>query len=735
MVLAIGLLITVAMSFFVTQSAQTQEQMRFDSADRNAREAIQTRIDTYVALLRAEAGLFVAAGEVTREQFRAFAERLGLRERYPGIQGLGFTVRVAAADLPALVARMRAEGVPDFRVWPDTPRPEYHSIVYLEPLDARNAAAIGFDMFTDATRRAAMEQAARSGTAAASGKVTLVQEIEPEKQPGFLIYVPVYAKNRPARTDAERVAALRGFVYSPFRAGDLLSKVFPGDSERDIDVQVFDLYRGRTESLLFDSAAKDGLHRPRFLKATRIEIAGRPWWLVASSRPTLENSPERRMALWTLAGGLALSLALFALVLAEVRARSAAERAAESLHQSQAALHASAEELQRVVSAEREAHADAAEANRLKDEFLATLSHELRTPLNAILGWVTMLRGGRLSPAQQERALEVIERNARSQTELVDDLLEVSRIITGKLRIDLRPTDLASAAEAAVDSVRPIAEAKGVTLEWQRRSLGLVLGDPDRLQQVAWNLLSNALKFTPSGGRVTAEVTAHETCAELVVADTGVGIAPEFLPHVFERFRQGDSSTTRNHGGLGLGLAIVRHLVEAHGGTVRVESAGHGAGATFVVRLPLRAASTAARAVEEHQQEPVASRGLSRATVLVLDDDADARDLIETIVRGAGGEPVLASSVGEALHSLRSRPVDLVIADIGMPGRDGLDFIREVRALPVEAGGSVPAIALTAYGRPEDRQRALAAGYQAHLVKPARPEAIVAAAEELLRGR
>jgi signal transduction histidine kinase/ActR/RegA family two-component response regulator len=737
LVLLISVLASSATAYFMARAASIHERGRFDSAARDAHSAIQTRIETYLALLRSACGLFGASDEVRRDEFEAFADRLDLRRRYPGIQGIGYSARIRAGELPAFVAWARRQGIPGFHVWPETPRPEYHSIIYLEPLDRRNEAAIGYDMFTEPTRRAAMERAAATGLAAASGRVTLVQEIESRKQPGFLIYLPVYAKGMPTGSTDQRLAALRGFVYSPFRAGDLLSNLFVSDQEPVVDVQVYDLHAGRKASLLFDSRSGDAGFEPRFTRSDRIEVASRPWTLVVTSRPLLEQSAERRMAWWTFFTGLALSVALFGLLRSEVTARDAAEHAADTLQQSQDALHSSARELERVVAAEREAHAEAAEANRLKDEFLATLSHELRTPLGSILGWATMLRQGRLAKQQQERALDVIERNARSLAELVDDLLEVSRIVTGKLHLDPRIVDIAPSIEAALDAVRPMADAKGVVLEWRPRSLGRVFGDPDRIQQVAWNLLSNAIKFTPSGGRVVAVLDEEHREVVLTVADTGIGIAPAFLPHVFERFRQADSSTARRHGGMGLGLAIVRHLVEAQGGTVSVESAGEGAGAAFTVRLPSRRMASEERAARDGSEPNRGkdNRPLGDARVLVVDDEPDARDLVGAVVESGGGRPVLSASAADALDALRSGRFDLIIADIGMPGVDGLDFMRAVRALPGEAGGQVPALALTAYGRAEDRLRALDAGYQAHMVKPARPDDIMDAAAALIAGR
>lgn len=726
LVLAVCLLVTAAVVYFIGLTVEVQERMRFDNAARRARTAISTRMETYLALLRAEVGLFAASVEVTRDEFAEFADHLELRRRYPGSQGVGYSIRVMPRELPRLVASMRAQGVPNFRVWPDTPRSEYHAIIYLEPLDRRNAAAIGYDMYTEPTRRVAMERAARTGMAAATGRVTLVQEIEGERQPGFLVYLPVYEKSAALSTEAQRMEALRGFVYSPFRAGDLLSNLFPLEPEREVDVQVFDLHRGDSPSVLFDSQRGQPQRDPKFISRDRLEVAGRPWLLVVSSRPVLERSPERTLAWWTLVGGLVLSLALFALVRSEMRARAQAELASESLRASEAAVQQTAQALERMVEAERAAHVAAAEANRAKDEFLATLSHELRTPLNAILGWATMLQTRRLAPDQQERAVTVIERNARSQAELVDHLLDVSRIVTGKLPLDLKAIDLAPSIQAAVDAVRPMAEAKGVALEWVAEARGPVLGDPDRVQQVAWNLLTNAIKFTPAGGVVTSVLRTVEGHVEFTVRDTGIGITREFLPHVFERFRQADSSTTREHRGLGLGLAIVRYLVEAHGGSVTVDSEGPGRGSLFSVRLPVRAETRPALAAASRAPEAEPPQGqLEGVRVLVVDDEADTRELVATVLRSHGASPTQAGSTSEAMARLAADRFDVILADIGMPGEDGIELIRRVRGLPPGEGGRLPALALTAYGRSEDRQRVLDAGFQAHLVKPALPAEIV----------
>jgi signal transduction histidine kinase len=376
------------------------------------------------------------------------------------------------------------------------------------------------------------------------------------------------------------------------------------------------------------------------------------------------------------------------------------------------------------------------EASRAKDEFLATLSHELRTPLNAILGWIRMLRTGKLDESNFERGLEAIERNSKSQAQLIEDLLEVSRIISGRLRLDLRPVDLVSIINAAIDAVRPPVAAKEIRLEVMLDpKAGPVSGDPNRLQQVLWNLLSNAAKFTPKGGRVQVRLERMNSHVEITVSDTGSGISAGFLPFVFDRFRQADSSYTRNHGGLGLGLAIVRHLVELHGGSVHAYSAGEGQGATFTVKLPMMIVQDMYRFPAEavERLHPTAgtqiafecSPVLEGLRVLVVDDDPDARDLLTTVLRGCQADVTAVSNAAEALEAISRQKPDVLVSDIEMPGEDGYSLIRNVRALDVEHGGRIPALALTAHARVEDRLRALSAGYKAHVAKPVEPAELV----------
>jgi PAS domain S-box-containing protein len=396
------------------------------------------------------------------------------------------------------------------------------------------------------------------------------------------------------------------------------------------------------------------------------------------------------------------------------------------------------EERKLLLESAQAAGAEADVANRIKNEFLATLSHELRTPLTSILGWSHLLAKGKLDEKESKRAIETIVRNAQAQQQLIEELLDISRIITGKLRLDVGPVELGPMIEAIVDSVRPAADARNIQLETALDPLApSISGDADRLQQVIWNLLSNAIKFTPRGGNVLALLERSDSNLEITICDTGQGIAPGLLPHVFERFRQSDSSSSRSHGGLGLGLAIVRQLVELHGGTVSADSPGEGGGSTFKIKLPLRSA----------RQEPgdkvkntIASKVLTKPgpsldgfQILVVDDERDSRELVAAVLMLSGAEVVSVSSASEALKELALRRFAVLVSDIGMAEMDGYALITQVRQLPAERGGNIPAAALTAYAGVEDQKRALSAGYQIHIPKPVAPSDLTTAVAKLCR--
>ncbi len=1131
---AIALMLTAEATIYVTITAKAKDKLRFENAVGRSQDDIQQRLNTYITLLRGGSGLFAANDSVSNSQFGAFVNRLNLRQQYPGVQGIGFSVRVMPQEKDALVAQMKRQGVENFSIRPNFKRSEYHSIIYLEPQDRRNKTAIGFDMFSESTRRAAMERARDTAAPAASGKVRLIQEIDKQKQVGFLIYVPVYRNGEIPNTVAERRAKLKGFVYSPFRANDLMAGIFGSEKYPSINFQI---YQGRNPiaaNLLYSSHTVNGASdKPRFTDTTTIDVAGQPWSIVFASRPQFDRTSESSLVPYIALGGCAIALVLFGITRSQVRARDAAERSAALTRSSEEALRQSEEryrafieqssegiwrfeleqplstklseseqiqyfyqygylaecnqvmakmygfshakeivgvkladllvqseplnieylrsfirsgyklnsaesyevdkdgkfkyflnnlvgivengflvrawgtqiditerkqadtalrlseerfrmllenvkdyaiflldtdarivrwsvgaedilgyrepeilgqsgsiiftpedlragadkeelntavtqgqaederwhvrkdgtlfwasgimtplrdqtgqlqgfakimrditdrkqaeealresntrlqftleagqlgdwdldlatktarrslrhdrifgydsplanwsyeiflnhvypedrefvdcsfqntlatgedwdfecriirldrsirwiwakgsiyrdpdsnpirlmgivtditdrkqaesEREQLLKREQEARAEAEAANRMKDEFLATLSHELRTPLNAMLGWTQLLRTRKFNEATTARALETIDRNTKSLQQLIEDVLDVSRIITGKLRLNICPVEIVPIIEAAIETVQPAAEAKNIQIDLGLdASVGAILADANRLQQVFWNLLSNAVKFTPKGGRVEVRLDRINSRIQVRVSDTGQGIAPEFLPYVFDRFRQADSSSTRSHGGLGLGLAIVRHLVELHGGTVRAESQGEGKGATFIVDLPIRAVRIQASEPEQLQpkvtSEPQScALSLERLRVLVVDDEADARELLTTILTQYGAEVTAVATAGEALEAIKKSQLDVLVSDIGMPGEDGYSLIRKIRAIDPNQGGKIPAVALTAYAGVQDQRQTLSAGFQVHLPKPVNPSQLATVLGNLAR--
>ncbi|MGE5610394.1 MAG: CHASE domain-containing protein [Bacillota bacterium] len=589
-VLGIALLATAAGTLYVHQINQHMEQARFQVAVQDAQDKINARIETYVSVLRATCGLFAGSETVSRDEFHAYVEQLRLSAQYPGIQGIGFTQRVLPSEKDAFIAEMNREGVTrlegdrvePFGIWPGTPRKEYHAIVYLEPLDRRNHTAIGYDMFTEPTRARAMALARDTGAAAMSGKVRLVQEIDSDVQAGFLIYLPVYRGGTVPASVKERREKLVGFVYSPFRAGDLLKGILGHGPHSNIEYAIYDGQAVEEESLLYCSNPEVMHQEPGQARSTTRVIQSndstwkdRPWTAVFTTSPEFDSLSGSTLERSVPIAGCLISGVLFFLTRTQARALAERQRAAE--------------ERLKLLSREQEARHEAERANRLKDEFLATVSHELRTPLNAILGWTQLLGSGNVDASLIREGLEAIDRNSKAQSQLIEDLLDVSRIIAGRLRLRIEKTDLAGVIESAIDTVRHAAEAKEIELVKELdRSVDPIMGDSVRLQQVTWNLLSNAIKFTPRGGRVEVRLQRAGDCdVELIVRDSGQGIPAEFLPYVFDRFSQADTSSTRRHGGLGLGLAITRHLVELHGGTIEAYSDGVGKGAMFTVRLPI----------------------------------------------------------------------------------------------------------------------------------------------------
>jgi signal transduction histidine kinase/CheY-like chemotaxis protein len=652
-----------------------------------------------VEVVRAGSVLLSADTEINGSEFRRFVNGLQLRERYPGMEGIGFAQCVRRQNLTRLLRMFDLDGN-TIKMWPAGARAEHCPTVFMEPTDARNRESIGFDLASHPGLVEAMAAARDSGQPAASRKLVDLAVWNTGWRGTVMVFIPIYRAQLPTNVGARR-GTLIGFVFSPLDSERLLHNI-TASSGPTVTFDVYDASGSSDEHLLgrWNTSAATG----PYSWAASVQVSGRTWNVAFRSVAT-EASLMPLIARQTLIGGLLLSLMLLWITRAQVRAWETAAR-------HEAELRASAQAL-------RESEAEAQAANRAKDEFLATLSHELRTPLNVVMGWVSMLRSGRVREERLTHALEIIERNAKQQGELIDDLLDVSRIVRGSLRLERKPVAVAPIVASVVDSMRPAAEAKGLVLTLNSTAdSATIQADPDRFQQITRNLVSNAIKFTPAGGRIGVELAEAQRKVTLAVKDTGIGIAPEFLPQVFERFRQADSSTTRTESGVGLGLAIVKHLVQLHGGTIAAQSDGLGKGSVFTaefpaVYVPVKTTTTMPLA----PSVPTDAPRLDHVRVLVVDDDANTRELLTEALGTTGAHVTTADSARAALDRLRRDGADVIVSDIAMPGEDGFWLLENVRTLPGHLG-QTPAIALTALARSADRARAMEAGYQLHFAKP-----------------
>ncbi|HZY19313.1 MAG TPA: CHASE domain-containing protein [Ramlibacter sp.] len=589
-VFALALVVTALLLVSTTRSIRAKDQAAFETEATRTADAARERIETTVTLLYGVAGLFAASDHVGQQQFSAYVGQLDLRRRYPGIQGIGWSARFMPAQVPGAVARRRAEGLGDFHVWPEEPRDEYHSILYLEPQDARNVAAIGYDMFTDPVRRAAMANARDAARAVASGQVTLVQEINAGKQSGFLIFLPVY-RGRTAPPDLEaRRRNLAGFVYSPLRAGDLLEGI-RGAGARELDYELYDSAELGPESLL-RSTREAGSPVPEYSTVREFNVAGRRWHMRMSSRPAFEALSQRRLVPWL--GGLSFgaSVLLAWVTLVQVRARRDAELASSERRRNELALRASQEQALERASRLQQLYAELREGDRRKDEFLAILAHELRNPLAPIRNALEILNRTP-DPEPARRARDILGRQVRHMVRLIDDLLDVSRISRGKIVLQRQSVALVAVVDAAVETSRPLIDARGhrFTVVPVDPDIHLHV-DPTRIGQILTNLLNNAAHYTPPGGRIDLAARQDGDTVRISVRDSGVGIEPSRLQQVFGLFEQVDRHA--GGGGLGIGLNLSAGLAALHGGRIEAHSEGLGRGSEFVLVLPLANAAAAA---------------------------------------------------------------------------------------------------------------------------------------------
>lgn len=594
LVLTVLILLTAGVTFNFYKSAQAKDSIRFNNQVNRLHSSIENKINLYTALLKGSRGFIEATPDLSREKFAGYIDRLDLQNKYTGIQGIGFSKIIEASEREALIKKMQSEGFSDFKIYPDSERDFYQAVVFIEPLDERNRAALGFDMSTEVVRREAMERARNTGSAAASAQVALVQETG-EHRSGFLIYLPVYADGKLPETEQQRKENLVGFVYSPFRSDNFLSEIYKNTPDRDINIKIYDQeinpqnLVAQTESISPQkvdfaeigqvdlSNLTDESHRTQ----AELSVAGRTWIIEYNALPSFV---EQSSVSWTpliLLCGFAFSFMLFGMTYWEAAARAEVEKTAAELLVVQ-------KQREVLLINEREARLVAEQSNATKDEFIAIVSHELKTPLNAIGGWARILKNKDIPGSTRELALRKIDKNLRAQASLVEQLLSYSDIISRKNNLQKEEFDFSEILDDIYEQVKPLAHEKNIEISKRNESNdSVVCADKEKLKIVVYNLLTNAVKFTQSGGKIEIALSRQETEIKLTVKDDGRGIGAEFLPFVFERYKQADNPNTRDYGGLGLGLTISKHIVILHQGKITAESGGKGKGAVFTVILPV----------------------------------------------------------------------------------------------------------------------------------------------------
>jgi signal transduction histidine kinase len=581
LVLAVSLLVSLAATYLFYLSSANKDIASFQNDVTRIDTTINNKIRTYIAMLKSGRGFIETIDEINRDSFRTYVSSLDLRRNYQGVQGIGYAKKVLSFEAEALAQKMEAEGFTNFRIFPqNSAKYDYFAVLYLEPLDERNRRAIGFDVSSEDNRRMTLEKAAATGEPVATGKVFLVVETEEDKQPGFLICLPIYKGDHNPQDAEERKRLLDGFVYGAFRANNFLAEVKDATKTQDISIAIYD-GEAAPENILAQTHSQPPQASGDFTLRKEIDVAGRKWIVEYKALP---DFVEKSNSGWTpliLGSGLVFSLLLFGMTYLESFARRKSERFTYELKESE-------KEKALLFEKEQKARRFAEDASRAKDEFISVVSHELRTPLNTIAGWTRIMQADDLAPEMKQQALEKIDKNLRIQTKLVEELLDFSQIITGKGDLTSKLIEISGVFEDAVANVAAQAHDKEINIEKENALNGQkVLGDSERLKKAFENVLRNAVKFTSKNGTIFTEIKQQDDAIEMKIRDSGRGINPKFLPHIFEGFRQADSSSTRQFGGLGLGLAISRHIIELHGGSIKAESAGEGQGSVFTIKIPV----------------------------------------------------------------------------------------------------------------------------------------------------
>ncbi len=582
LVLAVSLLLTSIVTYNFYQGAKSKDKIRFTSETNRLQSAFENKINLYIALLKGGRGFIESSRTINRESFAEYVKSLELEKNYTGIQGIGYVQIVSSGERAAFVEKMKTEGFADFEIFPAAEKKDYQVISYLEPFNGRNRKLVGFDVSSEKSWSEAANRAAATGEAAASGKVTLPQDDGVEAQSGFLIYLPIY-KNADSTVGMQTKDA-SGYIYSPFRADGFLKEVQNNQSAADISIRIYDGAADEAHLLMQTAEQKSegGENRigQTYSAQKDLAVTGKNWIVQFDSLPAFAAQSSVSWTPIILATGVILSLLLSGMTYWETFARIKLEATAAELYELE-------QQKQGLLEKEQKARLSAEQANKTKDEFIAVVSHELRTPLNTIAGWSRILKSSDLSDNTRKLALEKIEKNLRLQTKLVEVLLDYSQIVAGTARLEEREFSFSGIFENTYSEMEPTAQEKNVELLKDNQLNGqLVLGDENKIKTVIYNLLHNAVKFTDAGGRIETILSENDGKISMTVKDSGKGISPEFLPYIFDRFTQADSSSTRGSGGLGLGLTISHHIVKLHNGTIEAQSEGAGKGAIFTVKVP-----------------------------------------------------------------------------------------------------------------------------------------------------
>ncbi|MGI8543449.1 MAG: CHASE domain-containing protein [Aridibacter sp.] len=577
--LVVCLLLTVGVTYLSYTTAINKDKLRFNSEISEIKEVLKSKMTSYETLLKATKGFLETNESTDRRKFAGFIKSFNLEKDYGGVQGIGYTVKVIKDEREDFIEKIRQEGISNFQMFPNQNKDEYQAVIYLEPTDFRNKRAIGFDMSSEALRAEAMSKARDFGKAFATGKITLLQEIDKDIQPGFIVYLPVYETNEMPETLEEKRLGLKGYIYGAFRAGDFLNDITNSISDKEVGVLIYDK-EVSPNNLLAESQPGLINDQAKFETVEINEFAGRNWRIVYKSLPALINKTSIDFSIPILIAGIVLSLFIFLLTYLEAASRLRYQIIAENLTISE-------KEKAELFEREQIARKQAERSVKAKDAFISTVSHELRTPLNAISGWTRILRGERISSNTKERALKTIENNIQTQSNLIEELLDFSQIASGKEIVNMIDVNFTEAFEHSINQTLTEAKRKNIELKY-KNSLNSerIKGNQRNIEKVFSKILQNAIKFTPENGKIKATIKAENNYIKFTVNDSGRGINKEYLDKVFDNFSQEDTSTTRKHGGFGLGLTYSQHVIKQHGGEMNIISEGENKGTTLIIKFP-----------------------------------------------------------------------------------------------------------------------------------------------------